>query len=227
MTDDGGRPFQAAPKPKTERELAAEAAVSGGKRSYDNEPVVTLEEASKRLCDMLDTKSKPALDMMQRMVANIAKAPAEPKYRKVRLSNPKISEALVHVPGARQYLRAIGWAIVDLEFLELAVEGDGVAQAATQVAAVNKLVADAAAAAEARRVAELAERRREAAAKTAKQKAEREAIKAQMARDRGEVAARGPAETAVAKKLPSQSGGTVTSAIFAEQEEAEGRRNAQ
>jgi hypothetical protein len=52
-------------------------------------------------------------------------------------------------------------------------------------------------------------------------------MKAAMARDRAEVAARGPAQASIAKKLPTESGGTMTSAIFSEQEEAEGRRNAQ
>ncbi len=48
-----------------------------------------------------------------------------------------------------------------------------------------------------------------------------------MASDRGEVKARGPATASVARKLPSESAGSMTSAIFQEQEEAEGRANAQ
>ena len=48
-----------------------------------------------------------------------------------------------------------------------------------------------------------------------------------MAKDRGEVAARGPAEASVAKKLPSGPGGMATSAKFQEEEDAESRRNAQ
>jgi hypothetical protein len=77
------------------------------------------------------------------------------------------------------------------------------------------------------RLDELAARNKEIADKLAKQKAEKEAMKAAMARDRAEVAARGPAQASIAKKLPTESGGTMTSAIFSEQEEAEGRRNAQ
>merc|ERR1719240_1399815 len=142
------------------------------------------------------------------MMANVAKAPAEEKYRKLRLSNAKVAEGLVHVAGARQFLRALGWQLVETEFLELPVDGDGAAQAA-------------------RHKEEMEARKREAAEKAAKQKAEREAMKAAMARDRAEVAARGPAQASVAKKLPTESGGTMTSAIFSEQEEAEGRRNAQ
>jgi hypothetical protein len=83
------------------------------------------------------------------------------------------------------------------------------------------------AAVEKRRLDELAARNKEIADKLAKQKAEKEAMKAAMARDRAEVAARGPAQASIAKKLPTESGGTMTSAIFSEQEEAEGRRNAQ
>ena len=50
--------------------------------------------------------------MLTKMMANVAKAPSEPKYRKVRLSNPKVAEGLVHVPGVRQFLVALGWRLV-------------------------------------------------------------------------------------------------------------------
>ena len=196
------------------------------KRSYDEE-ALSLEEATSKLTALSDTKSKPALEMMTKMVANIAKAPAEEKYRKVRLSNSKIAEGLVFVPGARQFMRAIGWKLVETEFLQLPVEGDGAAQATAQEAAVATLVRACAAAAEQRRLAELEARKKEAAEKAAKAKAEREAMKAAMARDRAEVAARGPAQASIARKLPTESGGTMTSAVFQEQEEAEGRANAQ
>merc|ERR1719386_126357 len=118
---------------------------------------------------------------------------------------------------------AIGWQLVETEFLELPLEGDGAAQAAAQAQAVEALVKGAAAAQQARNREEMEARKKEAAERAAKQKAEREAMKAAMARDRAEVAARGPAQASVAKKLPSESGGTMTSAIFQEQEEAEGR----
>ena len=49
--------------------------------------------------------------------------------RRMRLSNPKVAEGLVHVPGARQFLRAIGWAIVDEEFIALPLTSDAQAQA--------------------------------------------------------------------------------------------------
>ena len=226
-------------KPMSEREREAMeqmSAMGGMKRNYDEEPL-TLEEATAKLCAHADTKVRPALDMMQKMVANIAKAPAEAKYRQLRLSNPKVAEGLVFVPGARQYLHAIGWVIgpgagevgedAPKDCISLPLEGDGVAQAAAQQAAVAALVQASNAAVEKRRLDELAARNKEIADKLAKQKAEKEAMKAAMARDRAEVAARGPAQASIAKKLPTESGGTMTSAIFSEQEEAEGRRNAQ
>lgn len=224
-----GAAEKAPSKPKTEREKEAEAAIAasaGVKRNYDEDPL-TAAEAVEKLCALSDSKVKPALDMMSKMVANIAKAPAEDKYRKLRLSNPKVAEGLVFVPGARQFLRAHGWQLVESEFLQLPTEGDGVAQAAAQQAAVAALVSASAAAIEKRRLDELEARKKEAAEKAAKAKREREEMKAAMARDRAEVAARGPAQASVAKKLPSVSGGTMTSAIFQEQEEAEGRANAQ
>ena len=51
----------------------------------------------------------PALQMMSKMMANIAKAPADMKFRKLRLSNPKVAEGLVYVAGARQFLVALGY----------------------------------------------------------------------------------------------------------------------
>ena len=222
-------PAGGAAKPKSDREAAAEAAaagVAGVKRNYEEESI-SLEAASEKLVALTEAKIKPALEMMGKMVANIAKAPAEAKFRKVRLSNPKLAEGLVFVPGARQFLRALGWRLVETEFLELPVEGDGAAQAAAQVGAVDALTKAAVAAQKAREQEEMQARRKEAADRAAKAKAEKEALKAAMARDRAEVAARGPAQASVARRLPTESGGTMTSAIFSEMEEAEGRANAQ
>lgn len=51
---------------------------------------------------------QPFLEVFGKLVANIVKSPTDAKFRKVRLSNPKLAEGLVHVPGARQYMRSIG-----------------------------------------------------------------------------------------------------------------------
>merc|ERR1719181_447726 len=142
--------------------------------------------------------------MMKRMVDNIAKSPAEPKFRKVRLTNAKVADGLVHVPGVRQFMGAIGWELVEDEFMQLPDAAD----AAAQVAAVDTLTNAFAAAKQAERVAEL------------------DAIKAAMAKDRANVAARGPAKASVAKKLPSGPGGMKTSGQLQEEADAEDRANA-
>lgn len=193
-------------KPKTARDAEAEAAISsmaGVKRSFD-EPSLTLSEAQEKLCSQLDTKIQPFLSLFPKLADNIAKNPTDPKYRKLRLTNPKLAEGLVHVQGARQFLRAIGWELVETEFLLLPASVDG----ASQVQAIQELTALAVAAQEKRRVDELAARKKEIADRAAKAKAEKEAIKAQMAKDRGEVLARGPAEASKAKALPTGQGGT-------------------
>lgn len=189
-------------------------------------PAPTPQDATAKLAALSDTRVRPALDLMGKMMANVSKAPAEPKYRRMRLSNKLVAEGLVHVPGARQFLVAHGWRIVEREFLELPPSDDPAAQAAAQAAAVAALTLAVAQAQEERRRAELEARKREAAERVAKQKADREAMKAAMARDRAEVAARGPAQASVAKKLPTESAGSMSSAIFQEQEEAEARANA-
>ena len=75
-------------------------------------------------------------------------------------------------------------------------------------AAVSVLLDECAKAQEGRRVAEIEARRKEQADKAAKVKAEKDKIKAQLALDRANVAARGPAQASVARKLPSVGAGT-------------------
>ena len=79
---------------------AAAAAAAGFKRSYAWAPM-SLEEATEKICALRESQAAPGLTMLRRMIENVAKNPAEPKYRKVRLSNAKVAEGLVHVPGVR------------------------------------------------------------------------------------------------------------------------------
>ena len=118
------------------------------------------------------------------MIENVAKNPAEPKYRKVRLiertrrvglgslrlpqpspqpnpnqvrlSNAKVAEGLVHVPGVRPFMGAIGWQLVEDEFLQLPDTAD----AAGQLAALEALLQACASAKEAARTADLEARTR-------------------------------------------------------------------
>ena len=152
--------------PAGEREAAA-AAAAGLTRSYEEE-ALSLDDATAKLTARADTRLAPALELLRKMIANINKDPAELKYRKMRLSNPKVAAGLVHVDGVRQWLRAIGWRL-DGEFIELQIDAEAAAQAAAQAMALEALESGVSAAEEARRVAELERRKAEAAERMAKQ----------------------------------------------------------
>mmetsp|Transcript_18412 Transcript_18412/g.60199 ORF Transcript_18412/g.60199 Transcript_18412/m.60199 type:complete len:422 (+) Transcript_18412:900-2165(+) len=63
----------------------------------------------------------PALGLLSKLVANVLGAPAEPKYRKVRLSNPKIAAALGASPAAHALLQLCGFRLAEGgDFAELA-----------------------------------------------------------------------------------------------------------
>lgn len=50
-----------------------------------------------------------ALTIISKLSKNVYQNPKEEKYRKIRLSNPKIDATIVQVPGAMQLLIAMGW----------------------------------------------------------------------------------------------------------------------
>ena len=54
-----------------------------------------------------------ALSTMEKLVGNVAKAPTELKFRRLRLSNPKITEVIVDTPNALDALQALGWEAED------------------------------------------------------------------------------------------------------------------
>jgi hypothetical protein len=54
-------------------------------------------------------EGRGALKTLQTVCENILKTPAEPKFRSLKLSNPKIAQRLVRVPGALACLDALGF----------------------------------------------------------------------------------------------------------------------
>ena len=52
------------------------------------------------------------LATLKKVIQNTAQAPTEAKFRKLKLSNPKIKELLVDVPGALESLVQFGWVKV-------------------------------------------------------------------------------------------------------------------
>ncbi len=60
-------------------------------------------------------KSLEAMEMMHKLVYNCAVQPKEDKYRRVRLTNPKVKAVLVDAPGAVEALTALGWTREEAE----------------------------------------------------------------------------------------------------------------
>jgi hypothetical protein len=57
--------------------------------------------------------STVALKTLNILVGNICKAPAEEKYRSIKLTNPKIQQRLCEIPQALQFLCAMGFREID------------------------------------------------------------------------------------------------------------------
>ena len=88
------------------------------------------------------------MQLLRRLLGNVLAHPDEPKYRRVRLSNPKLSAVLAPSPAALRVLRLGGFtAVDDGEHVEI---GDAAAHDASRLnlalEAVQKAEADLAAA---------------------------------------------------------------------------------
>ncbi|MEW5304809.1 MAG: hypothetical protein WDW36_007393 [Sanguina aurantia] len=66
-------------------------------------------------------KSSEAIEIIAKLVYNCAVTPKEDKFRRIKLSNPKIQSAVVGAEGAVDALLAMGWAVdeTDADFLAL------------------------------------------------------------------------------------------------------------
>lgn len=62
---------------------------------------------------------QPSLDIMEKLLRNIAQNPKEEKFRKIRLTNAKIFDTITSVPYAVQALYEIGWVFDGEESLVL------------------------------------------------------------------------------------------------------------
>jgi hypothetical protein len=49
------------------------------------------------------------LELIEKLVRNTVHAPTEEKFRKIRLTNAKIAEAIANVPGAVDAMIVMGW----------------------------------------------------------------------------------------------------------------------
>eukprot|EP00803_Ostreobium_quekettii_P006484 evm.model.scf_157.3 EVM.evm.TU.scf_157.3 scf_157:58146-63341(+) len=92
-------------------------------------PVGTLSDLRARLVAMKhDAPSEPAFKTacatLLKYLGNIARAPEEDKYRRIRLANAAFRERVAAVPGAVEFLEGCGFGrSADGEFLEMAADG--------------------------------------------------------------------------------------------------------
>lgn len=129
-------------------------------------------------------KNDATLATMEKLTRNTAQAPAEEKFRKIRLTNPKIAEIITNVTGAVEAMVEMGWVKEDDgEFLVLPA---GTSVSMREVREID----------DARRALKKWEeeelKRRIAARNKANACPEKARLLAEMAADRAEQKARGP-----------------------------------
>jgi hypothetical protein len=76
-----------------------------------------LEQALRGL--PIDPATMTSLELIEKLVRNTVQQPAEEKFRKIRLTNAKIAEAITNVPGAVAAMEEMGWQKEGEEFLVL------------------------------------------------------------------------------------------------------------
>mmetsp|Transcript_15891 Transcript_15891/g.25381 ORF Transcript_15891/g.25381 Transcript_15891/m.25381 type:complete len:186 (+) Transcript_15891:86-643(+) len=131
------------------------------------------------------------LELIEKLTRNVVSQPKEEKFRKIKLSNPKIAADITNVPFAVDVLREMGW-VEDEEGLML--------PATTRLVHGNEVVAIIDAKDHFKKEAEV-QRKREAVARKAADP-EKEELMRKMEEDRKEKSAQGPVtQDSKAKKL--------------------------
>jgi len=136
-------------------------------------------------------KAQETLELIEKLTRNVVRNPAEEKFRRIKLSNPKIAAAITEVPFAVDVLREMGWA----------EDADGLVLPPDVRLVHEREVVGIIDAKDHFKKEEENERRRQAAARKAPDAA-KEALMKQMEADRKEKDAEGPVTRgSVAQKL--------------------------
>lgn len=124
---------------EAERQKAAEKAVAAAKKKLPIKPVSIAEKLRAVLVDIKkglpgqDERATTCFTTLMKICGNVAKAPKEEKFRKIRLTNSAIQQKVASVPGALQFLGMVGFKVDSSgEWLELpaaAVNPDALNQA--------------------------------------------------------------------------------------------------
>lgn len=144
-----------------------------------------------------ELQNEATYELMSKIVKNVVVAPADEKFRRLRLSNSKIAAALTKVPGGLEAMQSLGWQVdpADPDFIILP---KSVKPSMAEVRSIEE------AKAEWRK--DVRGQKRSAAGKAlaAQQGGEATRITAQLAADRAERAAQAPVERgSSAQQLPN------------------------
>lgn len=136
-------------------------------------------------------KAQETLELLEKLTRNVVRNPSEEKFRRIKLSNPKIAAIITNVPFAVDILKEMGWV----------EEADGlVLPPSVRLLHENEVMALIDAKDHFKKEEEKDKRRKTAALKEVDP--EKEALRRQMDQDRQEKAAQGPVtQGSVAKKL--------------------------
>lgn len=140
-------------------------------------PATPLERALKMI------RGEASLNILSTLTRNVAQNPREEKYRKLRLTNAKISEAITTVEGAMAALAVLGWVQDGEEFLVL--------PESVQLTMAHVRTIEAAKEAFEKEAREAAKRRMHANSNKSSDP-EKERLRQQLAADKAERASRGP-----------------------------------
>lgn len=86
----------------------ASAAEGNARQMYTAAAEAASEEVQIALTQ-LQTAPQASREVLQKMLCNILRSPSEAKFRKVRLANPRIKEAIVDTDGALELLQVGFW----------------------------------------------------------------------------------------------------------------------
>merc|ERR1719471_2486189 len=82
------------------------AGYAPGANSRMKDQATPLEQALRAL--PLD-RALETLELIEKLTRNVVRNPGEEKFRRIKLSNPKISAAITEVPFAVDVLKEMGW----------------------------------------------------------------------------------------------------------------------
>ncbi|EEH53526.1 uncharacterized protein MICPUCDRAFT_68787 [Micromonas pusilla CCMP1545] len=146
-------------------------------------------------------KDDKSLETMEKLTRNSAQAPAEEKFRRVRLTNEKIAAVITNVPGAVRVMLEMGWRLVENdEFLILPTGTSVTMKDVREIDDARRAL---------RKLEDEEMKRRIAARNRARQDPEKARLLAQMEADKAERAAKGPV-TAGSVAVPRGEGRMMT-----------------